>query len=346
MAKCLVCGYYGQGNAGDEALLLSLLEMLPPHVTPIVLSGNPEETQQLYGVESCSRLSVLSVLTSLGKGDVFLWGGGSLMQDATSLRSPVYYAGLMAYAQQRGLTTIAWAQGIGPLHYPLTRWLAKQVLSRCEGISVRDRASAKLLTDWQIKCKLAPDPVWALSSQPVKILEKVPSPRIAVNLRSHRQLTPQRLENLTQALIQLQKATQGTILLVPLQKSKDGAMAHQLASRLPGGGQIIELKNPQQLKGLFSEVEMLIGMRLHSLIMAASQQCRCFALAYDPKVSNLRAELNLPGWELEEIPDEPEVINATWLETYHHGSSLSGHRLKLLEQEALIHQQLLEELII
>ena len=345
MTKCLVCGYYGQGNAGDEALLVSLLEMLPQNVIPIVLSANPKETQQLYGVESHSRLNFLSILSSLGKGDVFLWGGGSLMQDATSIRSPLYYAGLMAYAQQRGLTTIAWAQGIGPLNYRLTRWLSQQVFSRCHGISIRDRASAKFLTDWQIKYELAPDPVWALSSQSIKLLEDFPSPRIAVNLRSHPQLTPQRLENITQALMQFQKAIQGSILLVPFQKSKDEAIAQNIASRLPGEHQIIQLTNPRELKGLFQEVDMLIGMRLHSLIMAASCQCSCFALSYDPKVSSLMEELNLSGCELEDLSRHPDLISAAWLETYNHGPSLLSNQIKFLEESALIHQKLLKEVI-
>jgi len=39
---------------------------------------------------------------------------------------------------------------------------------------------------------------------------------------------------------------------------------------------------------------MAIGMRFHSLIMAAAE-C-CFALSYDPKVSQLMEELAMPGW--------------------------------------------------
>jgi len=38
-----------------RALLASLLQMLPADVTPLVLSGNPEETRDRYGVETCDR---------------------------------------------------------------------------------------------------------------------------------------------------------------------------------------------------------------------------------------------------------------------------------------------------
>ena len=49
--KAVLCGYYGMGNAGDEALLVSLLQMLPAEVEPIVLSGNQQATKKSYGVE-------------------------------------------------------------------------------------------------------------------------------------------------------------------------------------------------------------------------------------------------------------------------------------------------------
>ncbi|PZV13958.1 MAG: polysaccharide pyruvyl transferase CsaB, partial [Leptolyngbya sp.] len=33
--RAVLCGYYGLGNGGDEALLATLLQMLPPSVTPV-----------------------------------------------------------------------------------------------------------------------------------------------------------------------------------------------------------------------------------------------------------------------------------------------------------------------
>lgn len=339
--RAIICGYYGQGNGGDEALLVSLLQMLPPEVTPLVLSGNPTQTSQRYGVASCDRRSVAALWQALRTSDIFIWGGGSLMQDATSLVSPLYYAGLMAWAQVMGLRTIAWAQGIGPLKHPLTRWLTRQVLHRCQAVSVRDRASAALVARWGIAAILAPDPVWALDSKPVKALESLPAPRVAVNLRAHAQLTPQRLAVLTEALIDFQQVTGACLLLVPFQASQDLAIAHSLASQLPGSHHIVTLEDPRELKGLFRAVEMAIGMRLHSLIMAAAEGCRCHALSYDPKVSQLMAELSLPGWELANLPTDCRVISRAWLDCYQQGESLSLTQIQSLREQALAHQKLL-----
>jgi polysaccharide pyruvyl transferase CsaB len=343
--RALLSGYYGKGNGGDEALLATLLQMLPPDVTPVVLSGNPEETRDRYNVETHNRMAPLPVLQALRSCDALIWGGGSLIQDVTSTISPFYYGGLMALAQKMGLKTVAWAQGIGPLTRAQTRWLAQYSFGYCTRVSVRDRASASLLSDWQIPCILAPDPVWALESQPVPGLCDLPAPRVAVTLRSHPQLTETRLANLTRALVDFQKATQAFILLLPFQKSEDLSIAEAIQPHLKDVSQILCLEDPQLLKGVFRGVEMAIGMRLHSLIMAASVGCRCFALSYDPKVNRLMEELAIPGWDLASLPDDPNSISLTWMEHYANGEPLSPEQIQSLVDRALIHREVLYEVL-
>ncbi len=343
--KAVICGYYGKGNAGDEALLMSLLQMLPEEVIPIVLSANPQETKKKYQVQSFYNRSGLDILNVLRQSDAFIWGGGSLIQDVTSLASPLYYAALMSLAQQLGLKTIAWAQGIGPLHHPLTRWITKQVLWHCTAITVRDKASAKLLENWRIAPAIAPDPVWALESQIVENIITVPTPRIAVCLRPHPLLTRERLQLLTQALRQFQEETKVSILLIPFQIAQDKAIAETIAAQLTGAYQILYRDNPKELKGLFSQVEMVIGMRYHSLIMAAAEGCSCWAISYDPKVSQLMEQLNLPGWELNQIPENANLINNIWLNEYTKRESLSASQISSLVQQALVHQQILAEIL-
>jgi polysaccharide pyruvyl transferase CsaB len=343
--QAVLCGYYGMGNGGDEALLATLLQLLPKHVTPIALSGNPEQTRDRYQIAAVNRKDPVAVLQALRQSQVFIWGGGSLIQDATSAISPLYYIGLMQLAQRLGLKTVAWAQGIGPLKRSQTRWLARQTFARCNGVSVRDRGSAALLAEWGIPFALSPDPVWAMASRPVEGLWNLPAPRVAVNLRHHPKLTPQHLDHLTQALIAFQKATQTCILLVPFQKSQDLAIAEQIQPQLPGTSKILMLEDPYQLKGVFRGVEMAIAMRLHSLIMAAAEECRCFALSYDPKVSQLMSDIDIPGWELADMPTDPNQICQAWLDHYANGDPLSPDQLRFLTDRALIHQGVLQQVL-
>jgi polysaccharide pyruvyl transferase CsaB len=339
--QAVLCGYYGKGNGGDEALLASLLQMLPANVTPLVLSGNPQQTRDRYQVEAGDRMNAMQVLQALRQSDALIFGGGSLMQDATSIRNPLYYGGLMGIAQQLGLKTIALGQGIGPLKSQLTQWVARRGFGGCTAVSVRDRASAFLLHEWGISSVMAPDLVWGLEGLPVKGLWDLPAPRVAVTLRSHPQLTPERIACLTRALVDFQKATQTCILLVPFQASQDLPIAQSIQPHLTGPNHIFSLEDPRELKGLFQGVEMAIGMRYHSLIMAAAAECRCFALSYDPKVSQLMEELNLPGWELDQIPDDHNQITQSWLEYYANGDPLNTDQIKALVDRSLIHRDLL-----
>lgn len=351
--RAVLCGYYGMGNGGDEALLATLLQMLPFPVTPVVLSGNPAETAQRYGVEAVPRKALGPVVQALRGADALIWGGGSLLQDATSRQNPIYYSGLMVLARWLGLRTIAWGQGIGPLNHPLSRRLGRFALQGCNAISVRDSGSAAWLNQWGLPGLQAPDPVWAMEANPVKDLWNLPAPRVAVALRPHPGLTEARLEQFTQALAAFQTATKTCILLVPFQPSKDLPIAEYIQPRLSGPSQIYTLDNPRQLKGLFRGVEMVIGMRFHALIMAAAEGCRCFAISYDPKVSYLRADLNLPGIDLtlsdpaiatdHAWPDEATQLTRLWLETYANGEPLTPDQIQSRVDRALMHQEVLRE---
>lgn len=312
----ILCGYYGMGNAGDEALLVSLLQSLPPAITPIVLSKNPTETQErykAYGIQVVDRWNLVQIILAMRRSQFFIWGGGSLMQDSSSAVSPIYYGGLMKLAQIMGLKTIAWAQGIGPLNGRFNRWLTRHVLDRSVLVTVRDRVSYELVQRWNIPVTIAPDPVWAMIAQPKIDLSHLPSPRIAVNLRSHSTLTPLWLQTVTVALIDLQKETQATIILLPFQKSLDWDLARDLHAQIPGS-EVMLIENPQILKGVFQQVNLTIAMRLHGVIMAASEQCCCYALSYDPKVTRIMEALDLPGLELSGMHLDAAELKRHWLQ--------------------------------
>lgn len=357
--RVVLCGYYGMGNGGDEALLASLLQMLPTHVEPVVLSGNPVETSERYGVEAQPRKSLAGIVAAFRGAQGFVWGGGSLMQDTTSPLNPLYYGALMLLAQTLGLKTVAWAQGIGPLERGWTRRLTRKTLLQSTGVTVRDRASAAQAANWGVRAWLSPDPVWALESVPVPGLADFPAPRVAVALRSHPWLTEQRLATLSQALANFQTATGTSVLLVPFQLSKDLAIAEAIVPYLKGPSQILRLSDPRQLKGVFRGVEMTIGMRLHALIMSAAEGCRCFALSYDPKVTYFAEDLDIPGWEmapaktanvksdfaLSPWPQDAAAMTHALLEHYANGLPPSADQIQSRVDRALIHQEMLQRFL-
>ena len=114
-APVLLCGYYGEHNLGDDALLQALLAQLPPGCTPLVTAHDQALVRSRFGVATTDRRSLRGVLKALAGCRALVLGGGSLLQDATSFRSLLYYAVLIGAARLRGIPVLLWAQGLGPL---------------------------------------------------------------------------------------------------------------------------------------------------------------------------------------------------------------------------------------
>ena len=94
MKKVLLSGYYGFDNSGDDAILKAIIKDLKENESSIdivVLSKNPEKTREVYKVKAVDRFNLLEVYRAMKATDLFISGGGSLLQDVTSSRSLWYY---------------------------------------------------------------------------------------------------------------------------------------------------------------------------------------------------------------------------------------------------------------
>lgn len=167
--RLLICGYYGFGNAGDEAVLAALVQQLRrrlPDAELCVLSADPPATRALHGVQAVQRWSVREVWRALRGCSLLIQGGGGLIQDVTSKVSPLYYLGILHMARLRRVPSMIFAQGIGPLHTPLLQRLTSFELRRAAAICVRDQASADLLAQWRVT-----SPALQVVADPALLLE-------------------------------------------------------------------------------------------------------------------------------------------------------------------------------
>lgn len=171
--RLAISGYYGFDNAGDEAVLLAMLQALERKgrafgiaVRPVVLSAAPEKTAAAYGVEAAHRMRPTDVLRTLARCDGLISGGGSLLQDVTSARTIPYYLGLLFLAQRMGKPTFVYAQGVGPVRRPAFLRMIGHVVGRCRYVSVRDEESAALLEQAGVRrdaVEVVADPVTGLA---------------------------------------------------------------------------------------------------------------------------------------------------------------------------------------
>ncbi len=110
--KATLCGYYGYGNVGDEAMLSVLYDRLTAAGYSVnILSGRPRETKKRHPCLALRRFFFPSVFLSLLFSDLFVLGGGNLLQNESSSRSLLYYASLARIAKL--FHKPIWLQSIG-----------------------------------------------------------------------------------------------------------------------------------------------------------------------------------------------------------------------------------------
>lgn len=286
--KVAISGYYGFKNFGDELILSILTERLKRDGADItVFTVNPEFTAQTYGVKTARTFNPIDVIKTISATDVLISGGGSLFQDATSVKSVIYYAFVLGLAQLLDKKTIVFAQGVGPLYHPLSRFLVKHLFRKCNAVSVRDEKSLKLLHGWGINAELTEDPAYSL-----KIPQLGNEPTIGVQLRQFEGVDDKFLTNLAAAIQTKPK-------IFSLQQSLDLEVCENFAQKTDG--EIVEENLIEEL----SRLETLVSMRFHALIVALKAGVKCAVINYDPKVKTLAEKYSLP---LIEFTDSADVI--------------------------------------
>ena len=296
MKRVLLSGYYGYGNAGDEAVLAGLVTGFRSAATVkeleiVALSGNPQETRTAHGISAADRYRPAALLSEIAHCDLFLSGGGSLLQDVTSAHGIFYYLGVVRLAQLLGKKTMFIAQGIGPLKLARSRKLVASVANKLNAVTVRDPQSAQLLREIGVT-----RPPIEVTADPALLLSPSASPRIGGRGASFGvALRPWQGQDAlgTQVAEACMKSLRGQRpILLPMQTASDLPISQQFAQNwTPAEGQANDATLCSTTNGLgpllsiIAGCDMMVGMRLHALILAAAAGVPSVALAYDPKVT-------------------------------------------------------------
>jgi len=310
--RIIISGYYGYGNAGDEAILAALIggfRKLSPECRLVILSADPEAAKDAYGVEAIPRYSLSAIWRELSRADIFVSGGGGLLQDTTSWRSPLYYLFLLRLAKRKRLRTVALCQGIGPLRRGWLKKIVAKTLRRLDFIDVRDEASAKLLMEMglpQSSINISADAVWLLDPAPKEMIEALmqaegvhlEKPNIGVFLRPLPGKTAAQTSGLWDIiaadLSEFLRRHGAEAVFAPMQNPGDREAAAEVAKRMSARAQIANCACPPAvLLGATGFFKLVVGMRLHSLIFAARMGVPPVGISYDPKVDALLAQAGL-----------------------------------------------------
>lgn len=289
MTKYLISGYIGFDNFGDEAILKVLVSNLKKKGAEKItaISSNPEKTAQLYNINS---VGMFDFLKAVNDTEVLISGGGSLLQDITSLKSLLYYLSIIMYAIVLNKKVIIFAQGFTPFRTKIGKFFTKFTLKNCSKIFVRDIKSQEMLYKMGISSELIADPVYGIDKIPLQ--EKS---AVGIQLRKYPNLTEEFLENLADKIYE--KFANKEIRLFSLQDTQDLEILKIFAQKLKKRGlESIIYKNlsVNDVIEKISELEYLIGMRFHSLLVGAKNDVKLLGINYDIKVENLAKVVKFP----------------------------------------------------
>ena len=295
----VICGAYGRGNAGDDAILEAIVQemrQLDPERTICVMSRRPKETRLIYRTNAIYTFNVFSVLRKFRHAALYINGGGSLMQDVTSTRSIWYYCYTLYAAKKRGCKVMMYGCGIGPINRPGNRRMAARTIdASVDRITLRDDNSRALLAEMGVT-----RPDIRVSADPTIIL--TPAPREIVNIALEQSgIDPngkyigfglRNWKGLDTALPEIAAAANYayekhglTPVFVPIEFPSDLMPAERVGALLHCPWHAVRTRQPIEVTiGILSRMKTVVGIRLHSLMFSAGQGVPVVGMSYDIKV--------------------------------------------------------------
>lgn len=289
MAKYVISGYIGFDNFGDEAIAGVLINNLKSSGAEkiTVISANPEKTSRLYGVEACGMFRFLyPILTS----DILISGGGSLLQDITSLKSLFYYLFVIMTGIIFRKKVIIFAQGFSKFRTNIGEILTSSVLKLCSKVSVRDINSQNYLQKFGINADLVADPVFGIN-----ISHTAEHKGLGVQLRECRGLNNEFLAALAEEIAQRFKDEE--IKLFSFQDNIDLPVIEKFAEFLTSNESIVKIYKNLSVPEVIHEVSQLeyfISMRFHGCLISAKSGVKTLGINYDKKVQSLSENVGFP----------------------------------------------------
>ena len=302
----VICGAYGKGNAGDEAILKAILRQMREidrDMPLYVLSHNPMQTRLQYHVGAVHVFNPFAFWPLMRRAKLYLSGGGSLIQDQTSTRSLKYYLLSISLAHRAGCRVIMYGCGIGPVNAKANRRHAARVIDRCvDAITLREDLSAA-----ELKSMGVTRPKVYVTADPALLLE-AGSPGAVDSFLLSQNLDPQgqyalfvlrpwkgfdeRKEAFVEAANYVNREYGLTPVFFALEPGRDLAPSRQVAGELSCRSYLVPAPQDEKLIiGMMKKMRIVVSMRLHTLIFASSVGAPLVAVSYDPKVTGFMSYL-------------------------------------------------------
>ncbi|HEX5703199.1 MAG TPA: glycosyltransferase [Pyrinomonadaceae bacterium] len=343
--RLALAGAFGFYNTGDEAILQSwLAELRAEHadIEVVVIGGDAAAVRQQHDVEAIDWKDWEGTIGAVQSADLLLVAGGGLFHDYWDIdpetllmppkaTGPMYYISLIYLARVFGTKCKLSGVGVGPLRSETGKEYVRHAFAAADLTSVRDQGSLRWLEQAGYrgpKPLVTADPVYRLSldhrglNQWQEWIGNNPQrPIFGVNVR-HWEIGVEFeswITEVARALDTMLTRNGGSVVLVPFQNipgypyRNDLIACQELRNRSSMPDRFHSLPHqflsPDLAAAVIGSCDLIIGMRLHSVIMALRRAKPVVALVYDPKVSHAMEEAGVDDFclDLSEMTSEKLV---------------------------------------
>lgn len=325
----VIIGNYGATNVGDEAVLSGVLTLAKQHGgKPVtVLSYDPSRTTAEhgceaspllpFGVRSFLRFDWLRSFRILARSEEVWIGGGALFTDE-KLFAILLWGWHVLWSRLLCGRVVLVANTVGPIRTPTGSRLMRLILPMVHAASVRDAESEKVLRCLGFKrgVTVGADPAFLIEP----VAENADFPKtIIISLRPWIRDTPGLLPDLA-AWIDARADAGYRVTLLPFQTMHDDdrVVLADLYSRVTKKDSIELVEKAEDLPSIMRRIasaDLVVGMRLHSLILSTVQETPFVGLSYSDKVTNFcwsvgmeESCFDLGNWNRDAFSRETEQI--------------------------------------
>ena len=311
-------GFRNTGDEAILASMINSIRKEINDIDITVFSFNPSYTSKIHHVKTVYQLpfGVLSVgsailrrklfqtVKALWETDLFILGGGGFLSDWQSWRVILQWLGQAVLAKIFRKKVMLYAVGAGPITTMRGKFLARAILNRCaDVITVRDDKSKEWLQKAGVRKEMyvTADPAILLEpAKPDRISETLkeesiddskPLVGVAISPIFHiqkywpnqqekfqkfKEIWPKVIDSVTSEL-------DANVVFIPMQTPLDRDFACDLMKNVEdkdGVKVIIGEYMPREVMGIIGRMDMIIGMRFHSLILAAGMDVPVVGIIY------------------------------------------------------------------
>ncbi len=350
-------GFKNTGDEAILASMINTIHKEINNVDITVFSSDPTYTTKIHHIKAVYQLPftlralgstilkrrLFQTIKALWKVDLFILGGGGFLSDWQSWKVILQWLGQVVLAKMFRKKVMLYAVGAGSITTKKGKFLTRIILNRyTDVITVRDDKSKVWLQKAGVKKKIhvTADPAILLEPEkPDRIFEilmkegiNVSKPLIGIlicpifhiqkywpnqqkKFQKFKEIWPKIIEFITSKL-------DSNVILIPMQIPTDRDFVFELIKNVKNKNKVKVIMGnytPKEIMGIIGQMDMIVGMRFHSLVLAAGMGVPMIGIIYLHKSDCLLKEIGQEKfsidigdgvlWKNKDIDLEKLVIN-------------------------------------